>query len=787
MCKQVEQPRRPHVPITFFALCALLLAERMVLREGAGWLYGTWSRMLMGTACVFALVYGACAFRMRGDAESLGSVLVVALSLIVGVVLSSVAIDEGNAFIDDAEDSVVSSWTLQAMSESVDRKGVFRFRAVMRKPGAHAGAVWMQSSERVPLGATVQVVGRFQRLTDDDWGMSSRMQGLWGTVSVIRITRMQEEEGPIGWIRDVRSAFLDVVEPETMSARALLAGCVCGWRDGLVALGLDAAFSRCGLSHLIAVSGSHMGVLSALVAGFLTRANVRPKARGAVLASICLAYVVFCGAPLSAVRSYVMSCSAMLGMLLGRRAHALSGVCMAGLCMALLDPTVSGQMGFMLSVSSVCGLCMFSAYATYAVEVLFQRRRPWRLVPYAMRLHLLRWEHILRESVAASMVAQVATLPLVVETFDEVSLVGPVVGAIVLPPFTLLVGMGMLAFALGWVPWLQAGALNVCDALAWLILAVVDAFSRLSFACIPVEISSGQAMAGLWVPMAVLLVTWPAVHRHVIVRCSAVFVSVAMVLVTRWRFFCEPRICVLDVGQGDAILVQDGASTILVDTGPDESIVRALARNHVLHLDAVVLTHAHDDHYGGLLQLVGRVPCDVVLVASGVADSLPSEVTDACMALTGKRTQEISFGDALHAAGFDLLMVWPMEPVEGNQNSESIEMVVTYDEDGRELTALLTGDAERDELRELLDYGLVGDVDLLKVGHHGSEVSILDEQARALDPEVAVASAGAGNRYGHPSPECVEVLERSGSTFLCTKDVGDVEVFPGADGPGVRY
>lgn len=277
VCKQVERPRRPHVPMTFFALCALLLAERMVLREGEGWLDGTWSRVLMGAACLLVLLYGAYALRMRNDAESLGSVAVIACSLFAGVVLASVALDEGTAFIGDAEDSVVSAWTLQATSESVDRKGTFRCRAVMRKPGAHAGAIWVQSSERVPLGATVQVVGRFQRLTDDDWGVSSRMQGLWGTVNVIRITHMKEEEGLTGWIRDVRAAFLEIVKPATTAARALLAGCVCGWRDGLVVQGLDEMFSRCGLSHLIAVSGSHMGVLSALVAALLTRVNVRPK------------------------------------------------------------------------------------------------------------------------------------------------------------------------------------------------------------------------------------------------------------------------------------------------------------------------------------------------------------------------------------------------------------------------------------------------------------------------------------------------------------------------------
>jgi len=99
---------------------------------------------------------------------------------------------------------------------------------------------------------------------------------------------------------------------------------------------------------------------------------------------------------------------------------------------------------------------------------------------------------------------------------------------------------------------------------------------------------------------------------------------------------------------------------------------------------------------------------------------------------------------------------------------------------------LLTGDAERDETGSVIAEGDVGDIDVLKVGHHGSQVSIREGDAERLDAEVSVASAGEDNAYGHPDPACVAILEGAGSLFLCTKDVGDVEVRPGRDGPCVR-
>ena len=100
---------------------------------------------------------------------------------------------------------------------------------------------------------------------------------------------------------------------------------------------------------------------------------------------------------------------------------------------------------------------------------------------------------------------------------------------------------------------------------------------------------------------------------------------------------------------------------------------------------------------------------------------------------------------------------------------------------------LLTGDAETVSEKEMInDRQLDIKTDVLKVGHHGSSVSILPRQAVELDPEVSVASAGAHNRYGHPTTECVTALEDAGSLFLCTKDTGDVEVLPGEEGPVVH-
>ena len=245
-------------------------------------------------------------------------------------------------------------------------------------------------------------------------------------------------------------------------------------------------------------------------------------------------------------------------------------------------------------------------------------------------------------------------------------------------------------------------------------------------------------------------------------------------------------ICVMDVGQADAILVADGSSTLLVDAGLDGRVAAALSRNHVRHLDAVVLTHLVEDHVGGLDDLIGVCSVGEVYVAEGVANLMGEELRAAVERLCGHGPRELGYGDVISCGGFTARVVWPREPVEGSDgNADSVVLSVLYDVGGRSLSALLTGDAEREQTGEVLTAGDVGDIDFLKVGHHGSAVSVSAEQAQALSPEVSVASAGEGNHYGHPRAECVEALESAGSRFLCTIDAGDVVVYPGATGPRV--
>ncbi|MBR3159596.1 MAG: ComEC/Rec2 family competence protein [Atopobiaceae bacterium] len=771
-------PRRPDVPPSAYALVTVIVVERALLQEGKPWLEGRGG--LAACVAVVALVLvGMVARPVRPLC------LLIAVATLCAFVLASLALFRAARLSASLDATSPAQWEFRVDEDGSEGARGFRCRASALWEGGDQGSVWLVSSEPLDVGSRIRCVGSFSALGDDEWAISSRMQGICGTVRIVRIADSIPPEGVLGTVGSLRRAVLESLRPEKSDARALLAGCVCGWRRALHERGLDELFARCGTAHLVAVSGGHLSILLGLIEAGLEACSFGPRHRCASLIAMGGVFVLLCGAPASALRAWAMTGVALWGKLVGRRAHALSGVCVVGLVMALWDPALSGRLGFVLSVTSVCGLCMLGPYGTYAAEQVLPHIVLPRWLPKGVRRRFAKAMTGLKQSMGASVVALMVTLPLVAPVFGVVSLAGPLANALVATPFTLMVGAGIVAGALWWLPPVQGPVLLLCDGLATVVLWLLRLVDALLLPQLPVN--GGSPLPWACVAMLVaLLVVWPRIAPGRIRLALLAGALIVAVTVFRWRFFAPARICVLDVGQGDAILVQDGACAVLVDAGPDDAVVDALWRNHVVHLDAVVVTHLHDDHYAGIEYLGGRVACDRVVVAQGVASHLTGEVGDAVKSVAPGNVEEICYGDVLRIGGFALRMVSPTGPVAGDENPDSIGLLASYDENGRQLTALLTGDAEREETGAALARGDLCDVDFLKVGHHGSAVSVDAELATALDPEVSVASAGAGNSYGHPDPECVRILEAADSEFLCTKDVGDVDVRPGTDGPAVR-
>jgi competence protein ComEC len=534
---------------------------------------------------------------------------------------------------------------------------------------------------------------------------------------------------------------------------------------------------------LIAVSGSHLVVIATLLAWVLTRLPGNRALEIALLALFLAAFVRLTGLQPSAIRAAVMTVASASAFFVRRRAHSPSSLCVAACAMLALHAPNAFSVGFWLSVFAVLGLTLFCPLVRgWLAAVPARLRKPVRGGSRVPVKRSKAGEYLL-ESLALTGTAQLATLPLTIPIFAMVSFAGPLANLIAVPLMTLMVGGGIIALVLALLlPVVAMPALQGLSLIGELLAAVANVIASIPYASLPVTVELVPALL-CSVALAVLLFAlWPRPRRWLARSLCLLLLAVAVagnivVLPT------GPQLVMMDIGQGDALLVRDGTSAVLIDTGEHKTpLLQALARNRVNRLDAVIITHLHEDHCGALDTLRGTVATERVFVARGLpaARSEHKGISGAAAIAAHGRAEELTAGDRIRLSEHLWLdVVAPVGEVAKGDNADSICCILAYDADGDgdpEQRGLLTGDAEAPQLEELDRDGLLDDIALFKVGHHGSKIATTPELLRTMRTRLALISCGEGNRYGHPKAETLAMLEEA-DVAICRTDInGDITV-----------
>jgi competence protein ComEC len=264
---------------------------------------------------------------------------------------------------------------------------------------------------------------------------------------------------------------------------------------------------------------------------------------------------------------------------------------------------------------------------------------------------------------------------------------------------------------------------------------------------------------------------------------GAAFISILLALAVLSQLAKLPdgrlHVHVLDVGQGDGILIRTpGGSTVLVDGGPDPLVLKS--RLHQVlpvwerRLDLVVATHADADHLSGLVPLPSRYALGAVIQPPDMGDDPLGVEWQRQLAIAGKMPMVAVRGQSVRLdGGVTLDVLHPgTEPVtRGDRNENSVVILLRMGE----FAMLLTGDVEAEAERALLQTGLIGPVTILKVAHHGSPSSSGEGFLQACQPDIAVISVGAENRVGHPAADVLARLGAAGAWVLRTDEMGTIE------------
>lgn len=753
-------PPRPLMPWTM-ALCAgmcmscalvLNVTADALLREQAPAVGPLWA--IPVAAAVFVLLAQSCArlapWKRWLYAASVGLVAgaVVSAWWAVGTLGASKALD-GRA---------ASSLEFVVQGDPSINDDVYSYTCEARADGENLATVRLSCDRELKVGAHVRVIGRVSRFENDAYGRSRVLRGEVRKVKAVRI--VSADEGSPGPLLRLRNGLLASIAPATDPARALIAGVVCGRSSELRAQPAGDWFSVTGTAHLIAVSGSHLAIVGFVIESALQKTRLSRGLQRGLLMLALIAYAVFTGASPSAVRACCMVAATLVANGAGRRRHGLSALFLTMAIFVLLRPTVLFEMGFELSCASVFAILCFCPYATYALGELG--------MPSGVASVL-----------SVTLCSQLATLPVTIPAFGTFSLIAPLANAVIGPVISVLLASSVVLAPCSLVPLLSHGTIVVP-----MIVARCALFFEQLFAAVPgasVSVPPDTPLVYV-VPfaLAVLLVWWPRPRARSMAAGLVCLMLAAGVPYIYWDRCAPPSVTVLDVGQADAILVRQGGTVALVDCGLDERVVSALVRNNVHHIDAVFVTHWDEDHWGGLPDVLDRFSVGTIAVAADALDGAPAEVLNR----PGVTYRQVARGDTVDIGAFRARVMWPFDTVDGEGNEDSLVLLLSYAQEGKSLRVLLTGDAELDQEREFVQE--VGDIDVLKLGHHGSKVSVDTDLLETLKPELSIASAGEGNRYGHPTDACIDAVRDAGGAFACTIEQGDITVSPTVTGFAMR-
>ncbi|MCI8688315.1 MAG: DNA internalization-related competence protein ComEC/Rec2 [Lawsonibacter sp.] len=579
------------------------------------------------------------------------------------------------------------------------------------------------------------------------------------------------------WASKALKTGIDAAFPEDVSGfvRAL----VTGNRDNLTDE-FTTSLERAGLSHTVAVSGMHLAFLASLLTTLLGRG----RRTTAVFTILWVA--LFCGiagnTP-SVLRAAVMILMLQMAPLLDRERDGPTSLALALLLLLWVNPFSAAHIGLQLSFTAVAGILLVS-----------DRVHAWLLERFKMdALHKPKngWEKLLRagpyfviSSLSATLGASVLTVPLVAFHFQIISLIAPLSNLLTLWAIGFLflggLGVGTLAVVL---PGPAAVLAVPFTALARYLQWVVGLLSRPALAALPLE--SIYYRAWLVLAYALLLVSVRMKGRRPVWAPLAAGTSalVLAVIFTRASFYMgDLAVTVLDVGQGQSVLVRTGDFFTLADCGGDcrddpgdvaADYLQSLGRDSI---DLLVVSHYHADHANGIPQLLNRIRVGEIALPDVEEDSpLRAEIISIArekgiqLRFVREEKYQYSCGDVKRNGE---ITIFPPMTQAGTANELGLTLLAA----AGSANVLITGDMEREGELRLVETAGLPEVAVLVAGHHGSDTSNTLELLEAVKPSLALISVGQNNKYGHPGWDTLVRLEEIGADIYRTDLYGTIEI-----------
>ncbi len=544
-------------------------------------------------------------------------------------------------------------------------------------------------------------------------------------------------------------------------------------------------FRRAGTGHLMAVSGLHVGLVAGMILGFWNRLKLRGRLPLVIAIVFIFAYAYLTGMRPSALRAAIMASMALGAILLDRENDLPTALAFAALGTLFINPLLLFTVGFQLSYAAT--LSLIYAY------------RP--LERFLSRIHC---PQFLIAPLAVTIAAQAGVLPLSVYYFHCLPVAALFFNLLLLPLLAFVIGLGLAGALTGLIlpaageillwasrPLLELmlyiTALSSAEGFYVALYppgaAFLFAYYGLMFIVLAIYYQSDKVNCSLREDAITVypgsgVLEFLAERRFQLRIFSGAALVLAVVLVWSGIFFPKQaplKVTFLDVGQGAAALIEPPCGkVIMVDAGGspafqgdpgdvgEKIVMPYLRRSGIRSIDLAVITHPHEDHFGGFIPMLGTIPLDKVLISpiEGESEHYSSLLESA--EKKGSAIHEVSSGQFWHC-GEDLLLevIGPPQKLltgtTSDLNNNSILLILHY----REIRMFFTGDIEDAAAKDLLRREVDISSDLLLVPHHGGYMEVMPAFLEAVNPSLAVIQVGP-NPFGHPHPYVINALKDAG-------------------------
>ena len=526
-----------------------------------------------------------------------------------------------------------------------------------------------------------------------------------------------------------------------------------------------------GLSHLTSVSGTHLLFITGPSERFFKKLRLSSRMRTILMIFILLLPGILSGWKSGICRASLISLFRMADRPLMRRRDAYNTLFFVGSVLLLFNAYALYDTGFWMSF-------MTAAAVSFMSELQDKKEGQGKKGG---------WVASCRASFLFSIAAQTAILPYQMMSSPGIHLLAPLANVIALPLASILMASCylflflLLPFSNRSVIYKAVSALFLffLNGLSSLFQWIARTVTRMRLAFVPLK------YVLLFLPLIVLVVLLMKRRNFVLKYKKILLFSFTLCLAFVLLFFVsfsKTSFLFLDVGQGDATLLVKKGHALLVDGGDKghgyHTVIPALRMQAISAIDLVILTHAHSDHASGVMELmeagVVRAVCMPVRSDENIRTSSQEEdMTEALETLASDEEIALYYlktGDVIDWRGVQIEVLSPDDKLRGDLNDRSLVLSISLEG----IRVLMTGDLTEATERYLLRSDFDFSADLLHVAHHGSRYATTDAFLLACDPETAVISVGAHNRYGHPHPDVIRRLERRSIEPIRTDESGCV-------------